>query len=354
MDDYQLVSGISGFTFQQSLVSPVTRTQAVNAGNPSVYIEGLASMRVVPVEGVSNVFLTSEAINPLYWGEYAIGPYVRSPVSPSGSPQTWIGWFALPDPDGMVGGSATAVDGASSCSPGNDGTEGAPAPLDPSGWQPGLLCAWGHNSWWSTTIRAGRSWALEVTATDESGAASTSKAQTVVGIWNAADPTGTLPTVASEAVPFNSMALGVTQMQMSASATDTPLRFVVGDEFGAGRPDFTYTARVLYADSVAPASVGAGGGTITITGTGFRQGNVVQINGVTATVQSWTATQIVAVAPRFAVSGARVGIPVTVSVTDTSTAGSTSIKHALPTGVRRYGAILPLRGCSDRLSLRRS
>ena len=328
-DDYQLASGISGALFQESLASPVTGVQAENAGSSNPFAEGFAPIRVIPVEGVSDVFLTSEAINPLYSGEYALGPYVRPPVTPSGSPQTWVAWSALPNPDGLEGGNATVVDGASSCSPGADGTEAAPAPLDPSGWQPGLLCGWGHNSWWSATIRAGRTWAFEVTATDESGSASTNKTQPVVGIWNASDPTGTLPTVASEAAPFNSMAFGVTQMQMPSSAADMPLRFVVGDEYGAGRPDFTYTARLLYADTVTPATVGAGGGTITITGTGFRQGNTVQVNGVAAQIESLTATQIVAIAAPFAQSGARVGRPVTVSVTDTTTNGSTAIANAL-------------------------
>ena len=328
-EDYEIVSGVTGAYFQQALSSPVTLTQAANAGTSSTYYEGAVLMRVVPVGGLSNIFMTSEPINPLYSGEYALAPYARPPVTPSGSAQTWVDWSALPAPDDLNGGSSTAPDAASSCSPGNDGTETAPAPLDPSGWQTGLLCGWGHSSWWSATVRAGRTWAMEVTATDETGAASTNKAQPVVGIWNATDPTGSLPTVASAAVPFNSMAYGVTQMQMTSSESDLSMRFVVGDEFGGGRPDFTYTARLLYADSVSPASIGSGGGTITITGTGFRQGNVVEVNGAAAVVQSWSPTQIVAVAPAATLAAARIGKPVVVSVTDTMTNGSTSILNAL-------------------------
>ena len=330
VDDFEIVSAISGNQYQEAMPSAVTGTEATNAGSPyQGYQEGLASMRVVPIGGLANVFLTSEPINPLYAGEYALGPYVRPPVTPSGSPQTWVAWSAVPYPDNAAGGSVTAWDGASSCAPGDDGAEGAPATFDPSGWQNGQLCGWGHSSWWTATVRAGRSWTLEVTATDETGSAATNKAQPVVGIWNAGDPTGTLPTVANVAVPFNSMAFGVTQLQMPVASTDTPLRFVIGDEFGGGRPDFTYGARLLYADSVSPRSVGAGGGTITINGTGFRQGNEVQVNGVAAVVKSWTATQIVAVAPPFAQSGATVGTAVNVSVMDTTTGGSTNIASAL-------------------------
>ena len=329
LDDYQIVSSVTGTYFQQSLPSPILGAPAANEGSSNVGYETLAFMRVVPLDGVATVYSTSEAINPLYFAEFALGPYVRPPVAPSGSSQTWEDPLALPAPDTQVGISVFANDAASSCSPGNDGVEAAPAPLDASGWQAGLLCGWGHNSWWSATVRAGRSWTLEVTATDETGRPTTAKAQPVVGLWNTSDPTGTLPTLASAAAPFNSMALGVTQIGMPASATDTSVRFAVGDQFGAGRPDFTYGARLLYADSVSPATVGAGGGTITITGTGFRQGNLVQINGTTAAVTSWTATQIVAVAPPFPMIGSAVGTPLAVSVIDASTNGSTTIANAL-------------------------
>ena len=326
---YQVVSGLSGGDFQQSLQSPVTHVAAVNEGTWNTAFEGIAVLRAVPVEGLSDVTLRSEPINPLYTAEYAIGPYARPPVAPSGSPQgfTYYSQFQLFDLP--LGSSSTAWDAASICNPGSDGSESAPAPLDPSGWQAGQLCGWGHSSWWSAAVRAGRSWTLEVTATDETGAATISKAQTVLGIWKATDATGTLPTVAAEAVPFNSTAFGVTQIQMPAASSDTHLRFVVGDAYGGGRPDFTYTTRMLYADSITPVTVGAGGGTITITGTGFRQGNVVRINGVSAAVKSWSATRIVAVAPSAALAGAHAGNAVTVSVSDGNTAGTTSIARAL-------------------------
>ena len=328
-DPYQLVSGLAGTYYQQSLGSPVTGAQATNQGTNQGFQEGIAGLRAVPVEGVSDVTLTSEPINPLYAGEYAIGPYVRPPVTPSGSSQSVTFYSAQPYPDVPLGIGAVAPDAAANCSPGNDGTEAAPAPLDPSGWQSGQLCGWGHNSWWNVAMKAGRSWTLEVTATDESGAASISKAQTVVGIWDATDAIGTLPTIASQSVPFNSLAFGVTQIKMPVAAADRSVRFVVGDAYGAGRPDFTYTTRVFYADSVTPAAVGSGGGSITIQGTGFRRGNAVTVNGVVATVTSWSANTIVAIAPSAASSRAATGTPVTVAVSDGMTGATTAITRAL-------------------------
>lgn len=328
-DGYQLVSGMSGEFYQQSLSSPVTGIAPPSGGTTAGYYEGYVSMRVVPVEGYSNIILRSEPINVLYTGEFSVGPYAHVPSAPSGSAQGWTAYSLTPLPDVPLGSPTTAWDAASTCRPGNDGSEGAPAPLDASGWQSGQLCGWGHNSWWSATLRAGRSWTLEATATDETGAATTSKAEPVLGIWNAGDATGTLPTVASAAVPFNALALGMTKVQIAAATSDTSVRFVVGDAYGAGRPDFTYTARLLYADVVSPASVGAGGGTITITGTGFRPGNVVEVNGVVAVVKSWTATQIVAIAPAAAVAGMPPGTPADVTVADLSTGGTTTISAAL-------------------------
>ena len=68
-----------------------------------------------------NLWLTTEAINPLYVGAYAIGPYQRPATTPSGSTQMMVGQSELP---GYV--SAfwdTVADAAATCSS-NDGSEG--------------------------------------------------------------------------------------------------------------------------------------------------------------------------------------------------------------------------------------
>ena len=325
-EDWQTTSSATGGIYLQAGATPVNGTPAVNSGRSDSSLDGFYSFRRIPLDGLSNVFFVSEPINPLYMGEAALGPYVRPPAAPSGSPTTVVAWSAYSlGNDFQSSLSMVAGDAASSCTPGADGTEAAPASPDPSGWQMGLLCGWGHNSWWNVPVAAGHSWTLEVTATDETGAASVNKVEPVVGLWNASDATGTMPTVASQAVAFNSMSLGMTQVQMPAGIADNAFRVSVSDQYGAGRPDFTYTARVLYAASSTPATVGSGGGQIVITGTGFRQGNQVLVNGAAARVLSWSATQIVADAPPMALAGTQVGVPVTITVADASTGGSATI-----------------------------
>ena len=327
-EDWQTTSAVTGFQYQQAIATPVDPTPAASSGW-SLGGDGYFTFRRVPLDGVSNVFFITEAVNPLYTGEYAIGPYIRTPSTPSGSPASVVDWSAYAIGDFPITGNLVAGDAANTCNTGADGTESAPATLDGSGWQSGLLCAWGHSSWWNVPIAAGHTWTMEVTATDETGAASAAKALPVMGVWNASDATGTEPTVASQAVPFNSMTMGMTQMQMAAPDNDSSYRVVVTDQYGAGRPDFAYAARVLYAAAVTPATVGSGGGQIVVTGMGFRQGNQVLVNGAAATVLSWSATQIVADAPTMSAAGTQAGVPLQITVFDASTGGTATIPNAM-------------------------
>ena len=324
-EDWQTTSALTGYLYEQAVATPLSSGATEDSGISSPSMDGYFTFRRVPLNGVSNVFFTTEAINPLYSGDYAVGPYVRPPVSPSGAPVTLVDWSALSAGDNGIFAQMFANDASPTCNPSNDGSEGSPQLLDASGWQSGLLCGWGHSSWWSVAVAAGHSWALEVTASDETGAATVNKALPIVGVWAAGDPAGTTPTVASQPVAFNSQALGVTQVQMAPPTENQSFRFSVSDQFGAGRPDFPYVARVLYADTVAPSTIGSGGGQLTITGTGFQQGNQVLVNGAAARVVSWSSNQIVADAPPVLVAGAQINVPVVVTVLDPVTGGSTSI-----------------------------
>jgi hypothetical protein len=329
MEPYPIVSSTTGFSYLENGGNVVSGAEsaAQNSGGTQAAMEGGWSLTRIP-SGVrsANLLIQTESINPLYYAEYAVGPYQRPVISMSGSPLSYTR-------SSVASGASfketlTQTDAASSCSPGSDGTATSPAAADPSGWWSGLLCSTGHTSWWSQTVQANRTWTIEMTAVDETGAPTPQKAQLVVGVWNSTDPTGTLPTVASQAVALNSMSLGMTQVQMSASSTNATLRIAVADQFGGGRPDFAYNARILYADSLLPVTLGASGGQITITGVGFAQGNQVTVNGVPATVISWTATQIVATAPSKGVALAG-SAAVDVAVIDASTGGSTIIRKAL-------------------------
>ena len=328
LEAWQTASGVTGALYQQNIGNPVSggEQDMQNAGTPWTPAEGSVVIQRVPDDYVANLYMTTEPINPLYTNEYAIGPYERPTVHPSGSPVTMVDWSARAGSGG--GFSQTAWDASGGCSPGADGTQAQPAGSDASGWWKGLLCGVGHSSWWSVAAKAGRSWTLEVTALDETGAPTMNKAQPVIGLWNAGD-TG-LPTVASSPVAMNTWSPGVTQLQVPAGVAAGNYMFAVADQFGGGRPDFTYQARVLYADSVSPQVVGTGGGgLVTIAGEGFRQGNRVTVNGVAATVLSLSSTQIVARAPSLSTVGATVGQPLTLAVMDGATGGTTAIASAL-------------------------
>jgi hypothetical protein len=85
----------------------------------------------------------------------------------------------------------------------------------------------------------------------------------------------------------------------------------------------------LYADSLTPSTVSGAGGTITITGMGFGTGNAVLVNGVAATVSSWTANTIVARVPSLHTLGVSTALVADVTVEDRSTGGTTVMTQAL-------------------------
>jgi hypothetical protein len=330
VEGWQEVSAVSGATFQQNGGNPITGAEPAseNMGLNFAQNEEAFDIGYIPIVAPwTSLLVTTESINPLYTGAYAVGPYERPPLAMSGGAQTFAISFGVP---GYVDGAWLTMGGASSCATGNDGMPSAPTAADPSGWWSGLLCPTGHSSWWSATVKANHSWTMEVTALDEGGHATTEKMQPVLGAWTG----GAL--VASQGGAMNAMALGVTQMQVPAATSDATYTMGIADQFGAGRPDFAYQARVLYADSVAPAVVDAGGGVIVVTGTGFRTGNEVLVNGVVARGLTWSATQIVAEAPTMAAAGAGAGA-VDVEVLDPQTGAVTDIGEALTYQVSSVG-----------------
>jgi hypothetical protein len=330
-EPYPLVSGVTGDQFQQNGGNPVTGTvpDSLNAGANDNLHEATFTMGPFPLTDLfSNIDMRTEGINPLYIGDYAVGPYQRPPITPPGPTQDFY-WYTLGGSHPQLWWGLPLTGTPTTCNPVGDGTESGPATADPSGWWSGLLCGVGHASWFVTpTIKAGHTWTLEATALNAAGQPTLNAVQPVLGVWNATDPTGTLPTVAAAPAAMNSLALGTTQLKVDAASADASFRIVVADQYGGGRPDFTYTGRVLYADSVTPAQLPLRGGQITITGTGFRANNTVSVNGVRATVVSWTSTQIVATTPSAAAAGAGSGA-VDVLVRDASTGGTTDIPAAI-------------------------
>ena len=328
---WQSVSSVSGFLFMGANGNPVsgpTAATAETSGTTSAQFEGYYDLRRIPMLSGNwqDDYLDTEAINPLYTGQYAVGPYVANQVEPSGIDANYLQEIVASYRIVLV--NLATVQAANSCNTASDGVETAAAAVTAQGWWTGLLCAYGHAAWSALTVKANRIFTIEVTAQDEQGFTTTAKAMPVIGVWNATDAPGSLPSVAAASGAFNGAAIGMTTLTVQNTQSKT-LRIAIADERGDGRPDFAYQSRVLYADSIAPANVDATGGMVTITGMGFRGGNVVTVNGVAATVSSWTATTIVATIPSSHALGFTTARAADVTVTDLSTGGTTAMTGAL-------------------------
>ena len=328
-DQFDEVSGVTGYRFQQMGASPVAgkgTSLAVSQGAVAGSWEGQYFLPWVPIDTTTYwqmVIMRTEAVNPLYTGQYAVGPYGSgSQVLPSGpvvdAVTNWVGPGSFAETLNLAAPGAMAT-----CTATGDGTAAGPGSVDPSGLWQTALCGYAHTAWKAVTVKAGRTLTVEVTAVDEQGMATNGKMQPVFGVWASTDATTVLPTVASASSAMNTATLGMTAATISNAATRT-LRLGIGDQRGDGRPDYGYKARVLYADSVTPTTLPSNGGSITIAGMGFRNGNAVLVNGVAAQVMSWSANAIVAVAP--AMTGA---VTADVTVLDVSTAGQTTVSGAL-------------------------
>jgi hypothetical protein len=331
-ESWQTVSAVSGELFKGTSGNPVTSAPASAAGSSgslNLGYEGFyEAFRIPMLDGTwDSDILDTEPINPLYTGQYAVGPYIASQVQPSGT--NLEAFTDIMRSYQLLGRAVLAPAGATpSCNAVADGIEAAPAAVATPGWWTGTLCAYGHAAWSSLKVKANRTLTIEVIAQDEKGFAATTKAMPVIGVWNAADALKSLPSVASASTAFNGSAYGATALTVQ-SPQASQFRISIADQRGDGRPDFAYQSRVLYADSVSPASVSAEGGEVAIAGMGFRAGNVVTVDGVAATVTSWTATSISATVPSSRAFGFSVAGAADVTVTDPSTRGTTTMAGAL-------------------------
>ena len=337
------MSSTTGYAFQQNGGNPVMGPEPTyeNAGADVAGDEGGWSMPYIPV-GASgaNVYFGTEAINPLYSGEYAVGPYQRPVVTMSGSP-TYQNFYNV-NQGAFINFTMQQQNATFNWCMYPDGTETNPVTSSSTGFWNELLCAADYTGWRTTNIQANTSWTIEITALDEGGGATVQKLQPVMGVWNMSDPGGVLPTVASEVGVFNSFSLGMTQLKVPAVSSASSVRIAIADQFGGGRPDFAYKARIFYASSLTPTTLGASGGQIAITGTGFQAGNQVWINDtVAATVVSLTSTQIVATVPPMTTAGATLNTAVDVLVYDPTTGAVTDMSPLLTYG-QQTGNVIAL------------
>ena len=329
---WESTSGVSGYLFRRHSANPVNgivSSPKTNMGTPNPSYEGYYQIFRTPLydwENWQNLVISTQAINPLYVGQYAVGPYDANVVEPSGA--TAQQTLYVMGPYAAATANFSISDAATGCQITQDGTESAPVAAATQGWWTGNLCSYGHAAWSVIPVRANRTLSVEVTALDEQSFATSAKMMPVIGLWKSTDATGTLPTVAATPGAFNSSSTGMTVLT-AQSTQPQQLRIAIADQRGDGRPDYAYQARVLYADTIAPASVPATGGVVMITGMGFRAGNAVTVNGISAAVSSWTANTIVATVPSLHSMGVSTALVADVTVKDLASGGTTVMSGAL-------------------------
>lgn len=298
------VTAVSGALFSGKRGNPVTGWSDSSGnslalwGSSDPVLQGsfdLSGTPLPPGMTTPNYQVTFEPIKPLYILSESVGPYIDGTPSPSGTMPV----LSLP---ALASGSSqsltiTIPDSASGNLQDAIGTANNPRPLPPSGLWCGRLGQVGQTDWFSFPIRAGHIFAVVTQALNESGVPSETKALPVIGIWDASKPV-TAPSV-GWAPPLNGYATGETWLQVTPSA-DEIVRLGIADLRGDGRPDYTYNAWVLFADSIQPQHLPLSGGPVVIHGMGFRPSDTVLIGGQKAVVTSISSNEITAIAPASA------------------------------------------------------
>jgi hypothetical protein len=290
-------SSVSGFLFTGNAGNPITGLADPlgnlysEFGSSNQTLEGFFDLGGLPIpNGASTAQyqLAVEALDPMW--SAGVCPYDPSQVAPSGTFETIVVSVAAGgdvEQDVLMSGSAQPVPPLAATE-----TWSAPAPvLSPGDWV-GSLSGYGDVGYFTITAQGNRTMSVAVTALDETGAASESKAAPVVGMWSFGDPPGTAPP-ALTTVPFNSDTFGMSRLDTQVVTSNS---FIIGiaDMRGDGRPDYHYHAHVLYGDSVNPPRVPVMGGPVVLQGTGFAPGLTVAVGAASAPLLATNASQMLA------------------------------------------------------------
>lgn len=209
---WQSVSSVTGYLFKGTNGNPVSGplTSTIQSGGSlAPQYEGFYDLHRIPMlDGTwQNVLLNTEPVNPLYTGVYAVGPYVVNQVAVSGTNVPYTS---------EVNGSYYNVvndlktnNAANNLSRTIDGIEASPASVTPTGLWNGTLGSYGHTAWSGFNVKGNRSFTIEVTAQDEQGFATMTKAMPVIGVWHATDALGSLPSIAAAPAAFNGNSIGM-------------------------------------------------------------------------------------------------------------------------------------------------
>jgi hypothetical protein len=177
-EPYPSYASTTGYPFQQNGGNPVSGPEPVseNAGVNAGAAEGAWSMPYVGVgaQGAS-LYMWTQPINPLYSGEYAVGPYQRPVIAMSGFNTQIVLTNILP-------GAQVTVPFMESTGPWNwcqypDGLETNPSTSSATGWWNQTICAADYTAWRKTAVNANTSWTIEIQALNEAGATTAQKLQ---------------------------------------------------------------------------------------------------------------------------------------------------------------------------------
>lgn len=323
-------SSVSGFLFRGNVGNPATgfndsTGQALDRfGSDDPDVEGffdLAGLEIPNGASSAQYQLSTEALDPL-WSQ-AVEPYGPRQVLPSGIFQPLIVTVSKGgDLQQNIVMQASAVQVPDWFEP---TSFAAPASLPASGDWAGTLSGPGTADYFRFLAQSGRTLSVEVTALDETKAASLGKTQPVIGMWAASDQ-GTVPAPANTGMPFNSTSLGITRLDATLH-TSTAFQVGIFDYRGNGRPDYRYAGRVFYADTASPARARVDGSTaITVQGVGFRSNTSATVATANALVLAASANRVIASAPAMADG------PQDVTLRDQATGASSTMTNALTYG----------------------
>ena len=293
-------ASISGFLFRGNAGNPITgfndnggqRYDRFGSNDPAWegYFE-LAGLEFPQADTSAQYQISLESLDPACADFAAVGPYRVGQVAPSGTAAAVT--LTLNQGDDII--HDFVMTGSAVAAPGSAGIFSAPGRMPAGGNWAGALSPYGKVEYYQLAARADRTITVKVTALDETGKSTETKAQRVIGIWPDTAASGSPPDVAVSY--FNTTERATTALNARFLESGT-FKLGIADFRGDGRPDFRYRARVFYGDSVAPARVAKeSGATLTVRGIGLNAATTATINGRDMRVIAAFSDRIVLTAP---------------------------------------------------------
>ncbi|MGA9041879.1 MAG: IPT/TIG domain-containing protein [Terriglobales bacterium] len=324
-------ASVSGFLFSGNVGNTVTGFNDPTGlpynsfGSNDPTLEGffdLAGLQIPNGASSAQYQLTVEPLDPVL--SETVGPYGPWQVQPSGAIQPITVTVNLGgDLHQDILMQNSAVNTPAWFDP---TTYASPATLPTAGDWTAALGPYGDADYFWFNAQTNRTLSVVVTALDDYGNLSETKAQPVLGMWALSDP-GTFPAPANTSSAFNTVYFGETRLDAQILQS-TSFRVGVADYRGDGRPDYHYHARVFYGDTITPARASVAGGTpLAIQGLGFQANMAMTVATAPASLLAFSATQLLATAPALP-DGVQ-----NVALNDAATGAASGM-----TGVLTYGA----------------